>query len=169
MGEQTLLIVDDEPAFLKSVSRILRLEQYRLLTAGSGSCALKLARNNEMSVVISDYQMPGMDGLSFLKKIRLEQPYAVQILLTAVSDIHIAIEAINELGIFKFILKPIQVDSFKQTIKRAMEASGANLAPRHSSPESARPRDVVLHELEKNFPGITSIPPRDEEGYYLIG
>jgi DNA-binding NtrC family response regulator len=167
MKEQTLLIVDDEPSFLNSVSRILRLEQYRILTADSGSNALELVRNNEISVVVSDYRMPGMDGLSLLRKIRLEQPHAVQIILTAVPDVHIAIEALNELGIFKFLLKPIQFESFKQTIKQAMEASRANLAP-HSPPEFARPRDIVLRELEKDFPGITSIPPRDKEGYYLI-
>jgi len=89
-------------------------------------------------------------------------------MLTAVSDVHVAIEAINELGIFKFLLKPIQVASFKQTIKRAMEASETNQVQR-SNQDLLRPRDIVLHELEKSYPGITSIPPRDKDGYFIIG
>jgi len=167
MRKQTLLIVDDETSFLNSASRTLRLEPYRLLTADNGHSALELVKNNEISVVVSDYRMPGMDGLTLLKKIRLEQPHVILIMLTAVSDVHVAIEAINELGIFKFLLKPIQFASFKQTIKRAMEASETNQAQR-SNPDLLRPRDIVLHELEKSYPGITSIPPRDKDGYYII-
>lgn len=167
MTQKTLLIVDNDVAFLNSVNRVLKKEPYKILLASSGQEALDLLGQYSVNVVVTDYLMPEMDGLSLLRRVRLDSPYSIVIMLTAIADIQIAIKAINELGIFKFLLKPIQLDFFKETIARAMEIDDY-LINQACLPEAARDRDTFLHELEQNFPGITQTPPRDKDGYYLI-
>lgn len=167
MTQKTLLIVDDDVAFLKSVNRALKEEPYKILLASSGPEALDLLAEYSVNVVVTDFRMPKMDGLSLLRKVRIDSPDSIVIMLTAISDIQIAIKAINELGIFKFLLKPIQLDFFKETIARAMKAADS-LVNQSGLPEAARGRDTFLCELEKKFPGITRTPPRDKDGYYLI-
>ena len=62
----SLLIVDDEPNVLKSLKRLLLDTDYRIFTAESGEEGLKVFEENEINVVISDYRMPGMNGVEFL-------------------------------------------------------------------------------------------------------
>ena len=98
MTQHAILMVDDEPNVLKSFQRALRKEPYTLLTAQSGDEGLTLLEARDVSLVISDYNMPQMNGLEFLKAVKAQYPHILAIMLTGQAEIHIAVQAINEAG-----------------------------------------------------------------------
>ena len=78
----TLLLVDDEPAILKALQRVVRDEGYKVITALDGEAALRLVASESVDVVLSDMDMPGMSGLDLMVRLRRNHPSAVRLLLT---------------------------------------------------------------------------------------
>jgi FixJ family two-component response regulator len=111
--------------------------------------------------------MPDMNGLEFLQKIKQLYPHVVLIMLTAVSDVNIAIDAINDIGIFKFILKPINYKILEDSINSAISHNYDNNNEKNIN-DVIRSKDSVLRDLERQYPGISSMPPRDKDGYILL-
>jgi DNA-binding NtrC family response regulator len=104
---QTIVIVDDEEMVLTSLSSFLSLEtEYTIKTFISAKEALEFIKNNNVDLVVSDYLMPKMDGISFLIKVREIKPEVPRIILTGYADKENAIKAINEVGLFQYIEKP---------------------------------------------------------------
>jgi DNA-binding NtrC family response regulator len=104
---QTIVIVDDEEMVLTSISSFLSLEtDYNLKTFISAKKALNYIKDNPVDLVVSDYLMPEMDGISFLIKVRELVPEVPRIILTGYADKENAIKAINQVGLFQYIEKP---------------------------------------------------------------
>src|SRR3954454_11626876 len=109
-----ILAVDDEPAVLAAVARDLRRgfgEDYRILRATSGAEALDLlrqvrTRGDQVALLIADQRMPGMAGTEYLVEARKIVPDARRVLLTAYADTEAAIQAINEVDLDYYLLKP---------------------------------------------------------------
>src|ERR687890_2640197 len=109
-----IVAVDDEPAVLAAVARDLRRgfgEHYRILRATSGAEALDLlkelrARGDQVALLIADQRMPGMAGTEYLIEARKLVPDARRVLLTAYADTEAAIQAINEVDLDYYLLKP---------------------------------------------------------------
>jgi thioredoxin reductase (NADPH) len=109
-----ILAVDDEPAVLAAVSRDLRRgfgERYRILRAGSGEQGLELlrevrARGDQVALLVADQRMPGLSGTDYLVRARELAPGAKRVLLTAYADTEAAIQAINEVALDYYLLKP---------------------------------------------------------------
>jgi thioredoxin reductase (NADPH) len=114
MAKPTLLTVDDDPNVLKAIERDLRArygEKYRVLRANSGDAGLELlrelrVRNDAVALLLADQRMPQMDGIGFLNEARKVYPDAKRALLTAYADTGAAINAINEVNVHYFFLKP---------------------------------------------------------------
>ena len=114
MAKPTLLTVDDDPNVLKAIERDLRShygENYRVLRADSGDAGLKIlrelrVRNDAVALLLADQRMPHMDGIGFLNEAKQIYPDAKRALLTAYADTSAAIDAINEVNINYFFLKP---------------------------------------------------------------
>ncbi|MFP4039580.1 MAG: HD domain-containing phosphohydrolase [Desulfosudaceae bacterium] len=122
MGKNNhLLIVDDEKRVLQSLERVLRDDDYRIFTATSGKEGLAVLSEEEIGVVVSDLMMPEMDGMQFLEAASKINPDAVQILLTGQASLDTAVNAINRLGLFCFIVKPWKNQIIKSDIFRAFE------------------------------------------------
>ena len=119
MITETILLVDDEAKILSSLSRELLEEDIcEIRTAQSGGEALELINDiPNLAVIISDYHMPGMNGIDFLVKAREIVPDVTRIILTGAADLTMAVDAVNRGNIFRFLLKPCPSDVFINTIK----------------------------------------------------
>ena len=126
-----LLYVDDEEYNLISFEATFRRE-YKVYTAKSGAEGLKVMRENDIRLVITDQRMPEMTGMEFLEKIIPEFPNTVRMILTGFSDIGVIIEAINNGGVFRYITKPWDENELRMTIENArhlydLQTSNRNL------------------------------------------
>ena len=140
--QHTVLCVDDEQNILHALKRLLRKEGYRLLTAGSGTEGLKILKENDVHLVISDQRMPEMSGTEFLAKIREDYPEVIRIVLTGYTEVDSITESINKGHIYKFILKPWNDYNLKLEIKQALEQYDLMRA-------NKKLHETVLHQNEE--------------------
>ncbi len=119
---EKILILDDEEMVTTSLSSFLELEtEYDIITFTRGSEALEHIRNNSIDLVISDYLMPDMDGITFLAKVKEIDPKITRIILTGYADKENAIKAINDVGLFQYIEKPWDNDDLRIVIRNGLE------------------------------------------------
>jgi DNA-binding NtrC family response regulator len=121
-GNPTIILVDDEDMVLTSLSSLLQLEtEYDVHTFTSAKEALEYADKNDIDLVISDYLMPEMDGITFLGHVKNVKPDVPRIILTGYADKENAIKAINEVGLFQYIEKPWENDDLLIIIRNGLE------------------------------------------------
>ncbi|MSU76757.1 MAG: response regulator [Gemmataceae bacterium] len=118
MKKYTLLVVDDEPDVGDSVHNLLRRE-FVVLRARNADDGLKLMRENEVHIIMTDQRMPKMTGIELLRSIHARHPQAIRILFTGYADLDSVISAINQGHIFKFLKKPWQPDDLEQAVREA--------------------------------------------------
>ncbi len=117
-----ILCVDDELNVLNSVRRLFLDTGYTILTANSAQDGLGIMENNDdIPIVISDYRMPNMNGVEFLREVRTRWPDTVRIVLSGYADTASIVSAINEGEIYRFIPKPWNDDDLKVTVANAIE------------------------------------------------
>ena len=117
-----IAIVDDEEMVLTSLRSFLLLEtDYEVETFSSPPTALAELREKPVDLVISDYLMPGMNGIEFLLEVKRLHPFATRILLTGYADKENAIKAINEVGLYQYVEKPWNNADLKITIQNGLE------------------------------------------------
>ena len=121
--KKIILLVDDEVSILKLLSFLLGEQGYHVLTATSGHEGLELLKNNAVQVIITDQRMSKMNGSDFLKQVRISYPDTIRMLLSAYVDFDALKDAINEGGIYKFILKPWQDIMLLEYVREAFEIS----------------------------------------------
>jgi len=115
-----ILVVDDEPANLRSLSRLFR-EEFEVFTATSGAEALELLKQHDVAVLITDQRMPGMTGIELLKNTVSIRPRMVRIILTGYTDVDALVEAINCGQVYRYVAKPWSNDDLRLTVRRALE------------------------------------------------
>lgn len=117
-----IVVVDDEEMVVKSLGFFFELEtSYQAVTFTSPVAALEWLGKNDAGIVISDYLMPEMDGISFLTKVRDLRPSIPRVLLTGYADKQNCIKAINELGLYQYIEKPWNNDDLKIVVRNGLE------------------------------------------------
>nr|CAC10599.1 hypothetical protein [Aromatoleum evansii] len=121
LPERTLLLVDDEPSISVGRARILRREGYTLLFAANPAEALELLARHPVGVVISDFRMPGMDGVQFLDKVRGLYPQSVRMILSGYADVEMITGAINRGAVFRFLHKPWDDRELLEAVRDAFE------------------------------------------------
>jgi len=104
--EALVLIVDDDVLFLRGLSRVLRNQPFRIITARSAEEAQELLKRWPIQVVVCDQRMPGMSGTGLLAWVAKHFPNTVRIVLTGQPDLPTAMKAINEGQVFRFLTKP---------------------------------------------------------------
>jgi DNA-binding NtrC family response regulator len=119
-GAASLLLVDDDAAFRHVMSGELRRLGHEVRTASTGEEAIRLVEQLDPGVVLMDLRLPGMDGLSAMKAIRVRNPAAEIIMLTGNGTIDTAIESIR-VGAFDYVIKPCPLEELQIRIQRAME------------------------------------------------
>jgi len=115
----TVLIVDDEPNYLIVLSELLREEGLEVFTAGNGEEALKVARQTDLDLIITDMRMPGMDGLELLKTVKTINPDLPVIMVTAFGEVEKAVAAMKA-GAFNYLTKPFNNDELILNVLKAV-------------------------------------------------
>jgi DNA-binding NtrC family response regulator len=165
-----IMLVDDEENILNALRRVLAARdgvegenQYGVETFTSPREALRRAEEMAFDLVVSDYRMPDMNGVQFLKELRQIQPQAARIILSGYADLDGLMGAINEAQIFRFINKPWHDFDFKSAVAQALEYRGllmenqrlADLVRVQQGKLSKQ--ELALRRLEEESPGISKV------------
>ena len=116
-----ILFVDDEPAILDGLSRGFRAAGYTLFTATGGSEALGIMQRHAISVIITDYYMPGMKGTELLGICRERWPDCMRIMLTGGGNLDIALSATFKGWVYQYVEKPVKMDELKAIVDEAVQ------------------------------------------------
>jgi two-component system, NtrC family, response regulator AtoC len=116
-----ILVADDEKNTRDGLDRALR-GTYKVLLAESAERALEILRENTVNILLSDLRMPGMDGLTLMKRALAQNPNLICILLTAYGNVETAVEAMKN-GAYDFLMKPLNLDHLDLLLKRALRSS----------------------------------------------
>ena len=157
MDKEKILVVDDEEAIREVVSTLLEAQGYACTVRSNGRLALDAFRTDAFDLVLSDIVMPEMDGLKLLSQLRLEDPDVPVIMVTAMHDIAIALEAIRT-GAYDYILKPFEKDQLHLSVRRALEHRRLVLENRtyqsdleHLVAERTQQLSIALQDLEQSY------------------
>lgn len=167
-----ILVVDDEESILKSLKRVLRLAPcvcgkksfiLEVSAFSSPQAALEAVRTEAFDLFISDYRMPEMDGIEFLKAAKALQPDAARLILTGYADLNALMRAVNEVGIERFIGKPWNDYDLMSAIGQALvhhellleNRQLANLVRQEMG--DTTPEQIEAERLERLEPGITKV------------
>jgi response regulator RpfG family c-di-GMP phosphodiesterase len=120
----SILVLDDEPMVTTSLGGLLGMEtSWEIATFNRPSEAIESLDARRYGAVISDFLMPEMDGIEFLRRVREIQPFASRILLTGYADKQNAIRSINEAGLYHYIEKPWDNAELLLVLRNGMERS----------------------------------------------
>ncbi len=171
MGQPRVLLVDDEGSVLFGLGHSLRGQGLRLSFARSAEEALGLLDQAPVDVVVTDYLMPGRNGLEFLRDVADWYPDTVRIMLSGRADMGVTVEAINQRLVYRFLQKPVDRLELRQAIQQAyahlsLERENRRLlALVRSSPElSARLEEeeaARAKEREVEVPAEAVLPPEE--------
>lgn len=162
-----LLLVDDEPLVLQSLSATFR-RQYNIFTATNGKDAIEIVRQNQIHVVLSDQRMPGMLGHEVLRIIKTISPSTIRILLTGYSDLDAIMNSVNSGEVFRYLTKPWKVDQLRETVSAAAEIAlkVSQVYPDRSEIMKNK-ANVPIEEIVEEEPPPPP-PPSEQQDYLLI-
>jgi|AMWB02.1.fsa_nt_gi two-component system nitrogen regulation response regulator NtrX len=147
----TLLIVDDEPSILQSLSGLLSDEGFEVTTASNGYEALQRIEQEAPDLVLLDIWMPGIDGIETLKEIKKNTPHVQVIMITGHGTIETAVQA-TKLGAFDFIEKPLSIDKVILAINNAL-----NFRRLEEENQYLRKKTIEKHAITGNSPLVTAL------------
>jgi EAL domain-containing protein (putative c-di-GMP-specific phosphodiesterase class I) len=140
------LFVDDEASILDGISMALHGRDLRILTAATPHAAFELLSREPVGVVVSDEQMPAMSGTEFLTEVRRRHPEVVRMVLSGTMDPRTISRAVNEAGVFRYLLKPCTPADLGLAVEQALEAHVV-----HKSGAQPKRRDVDIDEALKRL------------------
>ena len=166
-------LVDDEPHVLSALKRVLYPHRWEVHVFSDAQVALDALTEHEYAVIISDYKMPNLDGITFLQFAKQRQPYALRMVLSAHGDRQSMLQAINRAEIYRFLSKPWEdyeidtavcacVDLY--LLRRENHRLLSQIRKQQTALE--RQKDELIR-LEAEYPGITRVE-RDTDGAVLI-
>jgi two-component system NtrC family sensor kinase len=158
MDEQVrILCVDDEKKILTAIKRSFLDNDFEILNATSGPEGLEILRRvTPIQVVVSDFRMPGMNGVDFLKEVCKCWPETVRIIISGFADTAAIISAINEGKIFRFIPKPWNEDHLKTVIFDAIKQYCYHQENMELTQELRR-KDIELQGMKHKFRDLQDI------------
>jgi len=160
--QHTILCVDDEKSILNSLKRLLRREDYRLLTANSGEEGLKLLKENNVHLVVCDQRMPEMSGTDFMARVKVDYPDIIRIVLTGYTDVDAITESINKGHVYKFLLKPWNDQNLKLEIRQALDQYELVQANKRLH-EQVLKQNEELQEINENLEFLVKERTKDLE------
>jgi len=147
----SILIVDDEPSILQSLSGLLSDEGFEVATAANGYEALKIVDTESPDLVLLDIWMPGIDGIETLKEIKKDNPHIQVIIISGHGTIETAVKA-TKLGAFDLIEKPLSIDKVIVAINNAL-----NFRRLEEENKYLRKKTLEKHSITGNSPPIQEL------------
>lgn len=148
--ESWVLIVDDDALVTETLAMLLEIEtDWNVVTHGRATGAIESLSEHVYDLVLSDFLMPGMDGIDLLKHVRDAQPAASRVLLTGYADKQNAIRAINEAGLFHYVEKPWDNASLLLVLRNAVERA-----------RLLRELDGIMHSLSERDRSLSELRAR---------
>lgn len=120
-----ILVVDDEENARTALSRILTRDGHQVAAAANGQQALEYLRDNDVDLIITDMNMPIMNGITFLRELNRTLPASNVIMVTAYGEVESYLEAMN-LGAFEYINKPLKIDELNNVIAKIFNQPSPN-------------------------------------------
>jgi diguanylate cyclase (GGDEF)-like protein len=120
-SDKVLLLLDDEPNILRALTRLLRRDGYRILTATTPQQAFTLLAENNVQVVMSDQRMPEMTGTEFFSQVKELYPETIRLVLSGYTDLKSVTDAINRGAIYRFLTKPWDDEDLRREIAEAFK------------------------------------------------
>lgn len=166
-------LVDDEPNILSALKRVLRPHGWEVHTFTDAQSALNALSEHEYAVIVSDYQMPDVDGVTYLQFAKQRQPHAMRLILSAYGDRQAMMQAINRAEIYRFLSKPWEDYEIETALRTAIDLyllkiQNQRLLSQVKDQQTALERQQhELLRLEAQYPGITRVK-RDADGAVLV-
>lgn len=166
-------LVDDEPNILSALRRLLKPQGWEVHTYDNVESALAGLVEHDFAVIVSDYQMPTADGVTYLQFAKQRQPDAMRLVLSAYGDRNSMIKAINQAEVYRYLSKPWDDYEVVASIKSAIDLYQLKVENRQlrnqvdAQKAMLRAREEELLRLEAENPGITRVE-RDTDGSVLI-
>ena len=120
VAEKLVYFVDDEPAVRRAVSQTIAAAGCRVVSFASAESCLAALEKENCDLLISDVNMPGMDGLALLKAIKEIKPALPVLLITGYGDIPIAVRAVKA-GAYDFVEKPLDEATFLPLVEKILD------------------------------------------------
>jgi len=116
-----VLFVDDEAPIINTLKRVFKGDEVEAYFVESGEAAHEVLNKNDISVIVTDYRMPDVDGLTLLRFVKERYPDTMRIILTGYPDMGLLLDAVNEVGIFRVLLKPWRNEELRHAVQQAIE------------------------------------------------
>ena len=123
LAKKRILVVDDEENARVGLSKLLEREGYEVESVANGYVALNVLNRQDVNVIVTDINMPEMNGISFLKELNKSYPKSNVIMITAYGGVESYIEAMN-LGAFEYLNKPVKIDELKLILQKMFREPG---------------------------------------------
>ena len=141
----SILVVDDEKEFLKLMVDLLSENGYEVVSCSNGKeAAEQLEKMPPFSAILADYKMPLMKGTEFLEIAKKLSPHSPRIMITAYQDAHMMEESINEAEVFRFLTKPIDVETLLEVVRLAVEKYESHTIEE----EKSKRKDAFIQRLK---------------------
>lgn len=114
-----ILIVDTDTSFLKKIETFLKGEDFEPITAKTGVEAMKILESQPVDIVVTEIQIPLLDGLGLLKYVKKYKSHVEVLLMTSLPDLNSAIEAVRHKA-WDYLLKPFHLQELKNRIEKAL-------------------------------------------------
>lgn len=165
MNAKTVLVVDDEFSIRRLLSRALEGPGVQVITADTVSTAETLLLYSQVDLILCDYQMPGENGLSFLRRLKEQYPEMVRALITGNASFPLTVEAVNDAAVHYFVLKPFEVSELQELVSDLLGWSDRiEQSPPRAFTQQQRKE---LRSLAAKHPGIGEVR-RDTAGAIVL-
>jgi len=166
VSQPIVVCVDDDKQLLASVVRVLRNQGYQLMSTSDPIEALDWIGTKDVAVMVSDFEMPVMNGVELAAASRLVRPETVRVLMTGRQALDTAVAGINQGEVFRYIQKPFEPMILRQIVRDAVDRHHELMATA-SNREQAKRRAQLAAELDAEYPNITHVA-RDVDGGYVV-